>query len=254
MGIKSQTVVVNDILGGHREISEYLLSTHTVSLCDNAASKVLRDCNLETIQWCLDKSLIIPSVYLIIACINANAPSQLQKLKGVVTWDHFHIAIRALSYDCLKVLCRASTRWNPRMCVKYLQKRVSASFNIWTPRIRESFLRCLASPRRVQEIRVGSLLLDWCASRNIPVRRWSSQSTLQQVVFTGDVDQYGSACRRRPSFQRACFGCFYQLHGLHCDYSPRENSTGIVPRRLGWLCNPSHLCWCGVKLDRRHSI
>lgn len=72
MGVKSRIAVADGLICGNREIPEHLLSTHSISICDETAFYVLTRCKYETLEWCVKQSLISFSEGLILCVQTTN--------------------------------------------------------------------------------------------------------------------------------------------------------------------------------------
>lgn len=94
------------------------------------------------------------------------------------------------------------------------------------------------------------LIYDWCTDLHVPVRRWSSLDSVQQVVYKGEIDQEGAMLGRAADHKVVCSG----RHNTLCSYSSIGNSSSDGPLIHQWMCNPSKICSCGKRLGRRHSF
>lgn len=261
MGVKSESAVTNCVLGGRREVIEHLLHTHDIAVCDLSAKLILSHCNLSTLKWCLSRSLFSCSDALIHECISRKYHVQLQVLLesgGVATQTHIEAAASRLSFACLRVLFRSCERWNPSSCITVMQTErkwhITHMIQCWKSvmsSLSRSFeLACLID-KRAEEHRVLWLVYDWCKLGDVPIRRWSSQSTLQQIIYKGDVDRDGVICGRTTNSKVACRG--NQLHS-ECKCAPIGNCATEGNPLRAWMCNLNAVCSCRPKIGRRHSI
>lgn len=256
MGVQSLSAIVNAILGGHTDILEYLLSKHTISMCDVITEGIINRCSYEMLVWCFDNNLIRCSSVLIHLCSNHIKLQDLVERGAVVTQDDIYIAALQLNIACLRVLCRASKRWNPSNFIVKMQEKIREA----TTHVRkwdlENFCQTyelpITSPKIQTYMRVQrsqSFVYDWCRQMHLPVQRWNSLESVQHVVYKGEVDQDGVMLRRVVP-KMVCSG----RTNVPCSYSPIGNSTSTGPTSHEWMCNSSRLCSCGNRFGRRHSI